>query len=55
MEALQTTNQTNRDIAAAKVGGDGSIKARESDIKEREVANKEREMSYKERTGNQGI
>jgi|TARA_R110000764_G_scaffold94126_1_gene177859 hypothetical protein len=55
MEALQTTNQTQRDIAAAKVGGDGSTKRRESDIKEREIANKEREMSYKERTGNQGI
>jgi len=55
MEALQTTNQTNRDIAAAKVGGDGETKKREADLKEREVANKEREMSYKERTGNPGI
>jgi len=55
MEALQTTNQTQRDIAAAKVGGDGSTKRREADIKEREIANKERELSYKERTGNQGI
>jgi hypothetical protein len=55
MEALQTTNKTNRDIAAAKVGGDAGTKRREADLKEREVANKEREMSYKERTGNPGI
>ena len=53
--AIQETNQTKRDMTAAKLASDEVSSAQEANTKEREVANKEAELNYKITTGNQGI